>query len=446
MADFDLALRSRRALLSDGERDAVVLVRDGRIAGIASPSELSRDTRIDDVGDALLMPGLVDCHVHVNEPGRTEWEGFESATRAAAAGGITSIVDMPLNSSPVTTTAAALALKRDAARGRVNVDCGFWGGVVPGNAAELRPMAESGARGFKAFLVHSGIDDFPAAREADLRAALPILAERGVPLLAHAELELPTGAGPEGADPRLYETYLRSRPRAWENEAIRLLVRLCRETGARIHVVHLSSSDALGDLRAARAEGLPITAETCPHYLTFTAEQVPDGATEFKCAPPVREKANREALWEGLRDGTLDFVVSDHSPCTPSLKARESGDFMQAWGGISSLQVVLPALWTEARRRGFRPADVARWTSRATADFAGLGRSKGRLAVGLDADFVVWQPEREWRVEPARLHHRHKLTPYAGRTLLGVVEATYLRGRKVYDRGTLAPEPAGRLL
>jgi allantoinase len=439
----DLAIASRRIQLDAGEFDGALLIRDATIQAVVGRADVPPGLRVDDFGSLVVMAGRVDTHVHVNEPGRTDWEGFENATRAAAAGGTTTVVDMPLNSVPVTTTLEALERKREAARGRCFVDCGFWGGVVPGNAAQLEPMIEAGVCGFKAFLIDSGIEEFPAVAEPDLRAALPILAKHGVPLLVHAELALDVAR--TASSPRRYSTYLSSRPDAWERDAIELIVRLCREYRGPVHVVHLSSATALTLLRAARAEGLPITAETCPHYLVFDAESVADGATEFKCAPPIRERSNRERLWAALADGTIDLVVSDHSPCTPELKARAAGDFTSALGGIASLQLALSATWTEARARGLSPTHVARWMCEAPARQAGLDR-KGRLAVGCDADVVVWDPDAAFSVTEADLHHRHKLTPYLGRRLQGLVRATYLRGRKVYDRGSFTEPIRGELL
>jgi allantoinase len=378
--------------------------------------------------------------VHVNEPGRTEWEGFETATRAAAAGGITTIVDMPLNCIPVTTTLEALRTKLEAIAGRLRVDCGFWGGVIPGNAGELDRMIDAGVAGFKAFLVHSGIDEFPNATEQDLREAMPILARRGVPLLVHAELAEHLVDAPP-VEPQQYATYLASRPRAAEDAAIRLIIGLCRETGCRVHIVHLSSSDALEQIAAAKREGLPLTVETCPHYLALASEDVPDGCTEYKCAPPIRERDNRERLWQGLRDGVIDFVVSDHSPCTPHLKLRESGDFMRAWGGISSVQLTLPVVWTAAQVHGVGVEQIAHWMCAAPARFAGLDQRKGSIEPGKDADFVVWEPEATFTVDPARLYHRHKLTPYAGKELRGVVRETILRGETVLPEGPTNGRP-----
>jgi allantoinase len=440
----DLALRSHRVVTPDGERAGVVRVRDGRIVDVVDPASVPTGAPVEDLGESVLMPGLVDSHVHVNEPGRTEWEGFESATRAAAAGGVTTLVDMPLNSSPVTTTRDALERKRDAAAGRGLVDCAFWGGLVPGNAQSLGALLDAGACGVKAFLVHSGIDEFPAAGEAELRAALPILAERGKPLLVHAELATDM-LQPEG-DPRRYSTYLASRPPSWEREAVALLLRLCRELRAPIHVVHLSAASAARLVAEAHREGLPMTAETCPHYLALAAEEVEDGRTEFKCAPPVREGQNRDALWGALVDGTIGLVVSDHSPCPPLLKQPARGDFMAAWGGIASLQLALPVVWTEACRRGLGLGRLIGWMAEAPARLAGLAASKGRIAPGYDADLVAFDPDATFEVAGAGIHHRHKLTPYLGRTLHGVVRKTWLRGRPVFSAGCFEGVPQGTLL
>ncbi|MDQ3606425.1 MAG: allantoinase AllB, partial [Gemmatimonadota bacterium] len=355
----------------------------------------------------------------------------------------------PLNSIPATSSVANLRAKLEAAaEGRCWVDVGFWGGLVPGNSAELGPLLAAGVRGFKCFLVPSGVEEFPHVSEHDLREALPELAARGAVLLAHAELPGPLqAAGTDAsADPRSYSAYLRSRPPEAEVEAIRLLIRLCREFGARIHIVHLSAAEALPLLREARANGLPITVESCPHYLHFAAEEIPDGATQYKCAPPIRERANRERLWEALAEGLIDLVVSDHSPCPPALKALDSGDFERAWGGISSLQLGLSLVWRGARERGYPPERLAEWMSRAPARLARLEYRKGAIAVGRDADLVVWSPETDFVVEPAALHHRHKLTPYAGARLPGVVEMTFLRGEKIYDRGEFASHPSGHIL
>jgi len=448
MAGPDLVVRSRRAVLPAGVRAAAVHVAGGRIAAVAGYDEVPEGVPVFDAGEAALLPGVVDTHVHVNEPGRTEWEGFRTATRAAAAGGVTALVDMPLNSVPATTTAAALDAKREAAAGQCWVDVGFWGGVVPGNDGELAALWDAGALGFKAFLVPSGVEEFPAVGEEDLRRALPVLAALGAPLLVHAELPGPieaAAASLAGADPRAYRTWLGSRPPAAEVAAVELLIRLAREHGARVHVVHVAAAEVLPLLARARAEGLALTAETCPHYLTFTAADVPDGATEYKCAPPIREPAHREALWAALADGTLALVASDHSPSPPAMKLRERGDFREAWGGIASLQVSLSAVWTEARRHGHGLADLAEWMSRAPAVLAGLAERKGAIRAGLDADLVVFDPEAEFTVDGGRLEHRHPLTPYQGRRLAGVVRQTFLRGELVYDGGRFPPQATGEL-
>jgi allantoinase len=453
----DLVIRSRRIVQPDGVREAAVVVRGGRIAAIVHPQAAPEAIETLDVGDAFVMPGLVDTHVHVNEPGRTEWEGFATATRAAAAGGVTTLVDMPLNSIPATTTVAALAAKRAAAKAAgCRVDCGFWGGVVPGNTAELEGLAAAGVLGFKCFLVPSGVDEFESVTEEDLREAMPVLARLGLPLLAHAELPGPIAAAASalrGRDPRRYATWLASRPPAAEADAVRLLLGLCAETGCAVHIVHLAAAEALDDLRAARGRGLPVTVETCPHYLVFTAEEIEDGDTLLKCAPPIRERENRERLWEALREGVIDMLATDHSPCPPALKRLETGDLMAAWGGIASLQVALSAVWTEARQRGFAAPQLARWMSERPARLAGLAGRKGVIAPGADADLVVWDPDAEWTVLGVRLFQRHSLSPYVGRELAGVVRATFVRGVRVFARvegdaaGAVFPgDPVGETL
>ena len=452
MNSSETIIRSRRVVLPETIGPASVHIRDGVITAIGGwdgwgdgPAEIS----LIDAGDAVVMPGLVDAHVHVNEPGRTAWEGYTTATRAAAAGGVTTIVDMPLNSIPPTTTRAGFAEKLAVAQGQCWVDVAFWGGVIPGNTSELKPLLENGVRGFKCFLIHSGVDEFPHVTTENLREAMPELARLNSVLLVHAELPGPIDDAAielSGADPKDYETFLRSRPRESENQAIALMIKLCRETGARVHIVHHSSSDALPLLKTARDEGLPLTVETCPHYLTFAAEEIPDGATHYKCCPPVRERENREKLWQALADGTIDMVVSDHSPCTPDLKLRESGDFMEAWGGISTLQFGLPVLWTQASKRGFALRDITRWMSAAPAKLAGLDKFKGEIAPGYDADIVIWQPEKEFEVRTDLIHFKNKITPYTGMNLRGVVETTYVHGNKVFDTGEFAATPKGNLL
>jgi allantoinase len=437
----DLILASRQIVTPGGVRAGAVVVRGGRIVDIVSAGEIPVDGVVEDYGDLAILPGLVDPHVHVNEPGRTEWEGFVTATNAAAAGGVTTIVDMPLNSSPVTTSVGAFKEKLAAARGKLRADVAFHGGLIPGTAGQIEALIDAGVVGIKAFLVHSGIDEFPAATEADLRSAMPVLARRNVPLLAHAELE---GVAPRAG--RSYASYLASRPREWENRAVRLLIGLCREYWCPVHVVHLSSGDVLGDLRAAKAEGLPLTVETCPHYLCFHAGQIADGDTRFKCAPPIREADNRERLWGALRDGTIDLIASDHSPCRPEMKRLETGDFGAAWGGIASLQLCLSAIWSEARARGFSLADVVRWMSAAPAALTRLNGAKGAIAVGRDADLVVFDPSSQWTVSGDALFHRHKLTPYEKMEVAGIVRATYVRGRMVYGEGRLVGPPVGQTL
>lgn len=442
MPKADRVIRGRRVILPGALAPASIHLHAGRISSISAFAEVPAGIEIVEAGpDSVVMPGLVDSHVHVNEPGRTEWEGFATATRAAVAGGVTTIVDMPLNCIPATTTLAGLQEKLAAAAGKLHADVAFWGGVVPGNTSELANLWDAGVVGFKCFLVHSGVDEFPNVSESDLRAAMPELARLGAMLIVHAEMPGPIENAcclePEGDSEanRSYEAFLGSRPRAAENEAVELMIRLGRESGCRIHVVHHSSSDALGMLRAAKQSGAEITVETCPHYLHFAAEDIRQGATEFKCCPPIRERANREDLWEALRDGTIDMVVSDHSPCPPEMKLREQGDFMKAWGGISSLQLRLPVMWTEANARGFELNQVSEWLCGAPARQVGLAQRKGSISVGCDADIVIWNPDREFPVAPEMIQHRHKLTPYSGEVLRGVVEKTFLRGQMVYDGG-----------
>jgi allantoinase len=445
-------LRSSRVVLPDGIRAASIHVEDGRVVRVGPPEgEGSADY---DFGRLLVAPGIVDTHVHVNEPGRSEWEGFATATLAAAAGGVTTLVDMPLNAIPPTTTVAALEAKRSAARGRTHVDVAFWGGVVPGNARDLAGLVDAGVRGFKCFLAPSGVDEFPHVVEADLREAMPILRRRGVPLLVHAEdPKIIADCSPTIADFKApiadYQTYAATRPPIAEVSAIEMMIRLAREFGTRVHIVHVASADAVDVVARAKAAGAPITAETCPHYLTFAAEDIPDGATEFKCAPPIRESRHREALWWALAEGSLDLIASDHSPAPPSMKPR--GDFATAWGGISSLELSLAACATGLMgpHSGCTPERcatlTAQWLSAAPARLAGLER-KGRIAPGCDADFVVWDPDAEFSVDPARLHQRHPLTPYAGRRLRGVVKTTFLRGERIWDDGALMAGTRGQLL
>ncbi|UJB44678.1 allantoinase AllB [Streptomyces sp. A1-5] len=441
MSERELVLRSTRVVTPEGTRAASVTVQDGKIGAVLPHgAAVPAGVRVEDFGDDVLLPGLVDTHVHVNDPGRTEWEGFWTATRAAAAGGITTLVDMPLNSLPPTTDTANLDIKREVARSKAHIDVGFWGGAIPGNVKDLRPLHEAGVFGFKCFLSPSGVDEFPQVDQEQLAAALGEIAAFDGLLIVHAEDPGHLDAAPEAHGPK-YADFLASRPRVSENDAIAGLIDLARKLDARVHVLHLSSAEALPLIAAARADGVKITVETCPHFLTLTAEEVPDGATEFKCCPPIREAGNQDALWQGLADGTIDCIVSDHSPSTTDLKTP---DFGTAWGGISSLQLGLPAIWTAARERGHGLEDVVRWMSAAPARLVGLG-AKGAIAPGRDADFAVLAPEETFTVDPADLQHRNKITAYAGRTLHGVVRSTWLRGRKIND-GTALAEPTGELL
>jgi allantoinase len=431
---LDLVVRARRAVLPDGEAACCLGVRRGRIAVRTGYDHVPAEARVVELApDEVLLPGLVDAHVHVDEPGRTDWEGFDSATRAAARGGVTTIVDMPLNSIPPTVDVEALRAKQAAARGRVHVDVGFWGGVVPGNVAALAGLHEAGVFGFKCFTAPSGVEEFPAVDAGQLEGALAEVARLGTVLLVHAEdpQVLDEAAAPTGTSGRSFAGFLATRPAAAEDRAVERVVESARRTGGRVHVVHLASAGAVPVLAAAQSEGVPVTAETCPHYLSLDAGQVPDGATEYKCCPPIRDVCNQDGLWDALAVGTIGSVVSDHSPCPPAMKSRETGDFSTAWGGIASVQLGLPVVWTAARRRGHPLSDVVRWMASAPAERIGLGARKGSLRVGADADLCVFAPEEELTVDPSTLAHRHPLTPYAGATLRGVVRRTWLRGRSV---------------
>ena len=429
-----------------GVQPATVHVSDGIIAGVGGYDDVPRGASTIDAGDLVVLPGLVDTHVHINDPGRSDWEGFEHATRAAAAGGVTTLVDMPLNSVPPTTSVAGFEAKLLAADGRCHVDVGFWGGVVPGNADALEPLAARGALGFKCFLSPSGVDEFPHVNEADLRAALPVVARLGLPLLAHAELPARLREPGSPRDPRDYRTWLESRPAESETAAIDLLIQLAAEYGAHVHIVHLASADALSRLSAAREKGVRVTVETCPHYLSFAAEEIAKGATLFKCAPPIRERAHRERLWDGLASGRIDLIATDHSPAPAVLKHVGDGDFLRAWGGIASLQLGLSAVWTGASARLLPFDRIAAWMAAAPARLAGLARSKGAIETGLDADLVLWDPEAETAVDPSSLQHRHPITPYAGMRLRGRVRTTLVRGDVVFDDGRFADTPRGRVL
>jgi allantoinase len=433
-----------------------VVIEDGMIAGVHKASEFAAHMPVEDLGDVALLPGLVDTHVHINEPGRTEWEGFATATRAGAAGGFTTLVDMPLNCLPETTDVEALELKREAARGQCMVDYALWGGAVDGNQGQLELLALAGVPGFKCFLIYPGCDGFTSIDRVNLERALPHIARTGLPLLVHAELAGPIDAAvarlnADEADWRKYATHLASRPDEAELEAIGMLLDQCRIYRFRLHIVHLATTKALPMLAAAKREGLPVTVETCPHYLHCAAEEIPDGATLFKCAPPIRSTANRDALWQGLRDGTIDLIATDHSPCPPEMKrlevrqpGEEAGRFDEAWGGIASLSVALPLLWTDCVRRGVSLAQLVEWTSGAPARLAGLQGHVGSIEAGKHANFVAFDTAASFEVTSEILHYRHKISPYMGETLNGVVRSTWLRGERVFSAGEFHGAPRGR--
>lgn len=460
---FDIAIRSANTVTEKGVREAIVIIENGIIIDIAEQLTGSDNQKIIEAGNKVLMPGIIDSHVHINEPGRTEWEGFDTATKAAIAGGITMLIDMPLNSSPVTTTVKAFEEKLSAAKNKIHTNVGFWGGIVPGNENEIEGLTAKGVIGFKAFLTHSGIDDFPNVSEEDLRKVMPIIAKHGLPLLVHCELETkheqfiqPTYSDHTRTSLNdlkntvnansSYQNYLKSRPKEWEDNAIALMIRLCEEYNCRTHIVHLSSSNSIKQIAEAKQRGLPITVETGQHYLYFTAEEINDGQTQFKCAPPIREKANNDQLWQALKDGVIDFVATDHSPAPPYLKQLQSGDFMKAWGGIASLQFALPVLWTAAKKRNFTVPDIAKWLCEKPAELIGKQKSKGKIARGYDADLIIWDADKKFMVTENIIHHRHKITPYLNQELYGVVEQTYLAGEKVYDNDSFNKLGAGKII
>lgn len=439
---IDAAISSNRVITPDGIRKAVLLIKDGKIEDVLN--ELPEgDFPVTDVGEIVLMPGIIDPHVHINEPGRTGWEGFDTATKAALAGGITSLVEMPLNASPVTTTLKAFEEKINSAEGQIHTNCGFWGGVIPGNEKEIEPLIEKGVLGFKAFLTHSGIDEFPNVTEEDLWKVMPVIAKFGLPLLVHCELDVILSLSK--GDNRSYANYLESRPKKWEDDAIALMIRLSEEFNCRTHIVHLSSAGSIEQIAEAKQKGLPVTVETGQHYLYFNAEQIKDGQTEFKCAPPIREKENNEKLWQALKDGIIDFVATDHSPCPPEMKETGSGNFMKAWGGISSIQFALPVLWTAAKKHGCGLSDMAKWLCQNPAILPQL-KSKGKIEKGYDADLVAWNPEKKFVVTKEIIQHKHKITPYLDEELYGVVEQTWLRGEKLFDEGKFLHLNKGKIL
>jgi len=437
------ALRSKNVLTPSGIREAVIVIENGLIKEVLNYS-VEIKCEITDYGELVIMPGLIDTHVHINEPGRTEWEGFETATKSAAAGGITMLVDMPLNSSPVTTTIESFNEKAEAAKNKLYVDCGFYGGLIPGNINELKGLIESGVFGLKAFMVDSGIEDFPFVNENDLRKAFTVISVYNIPLLVHAEID----CGIEkisGQDEYSYNSFLSKRPDEWEIKAIELLIKLCREFNFHIHIVHLSSSEAIELIKDAKREGLKLTVETCPHYLIFSSDEITGNDTRYKCTPPIRNKANREKLWTAIKEGVIDFIVSDHSPCEPDLKCLEEGNFEKAWGGISGLQLGLSAVWTEAGKRGFSIEDVSRLMSRNTALFTGLENIAGKIENGFEANLTVFDPDKKFIVKEENLFHKHKTTPYSGKELIGTVEATYLHGKMIFSKGEIISSPTGEI-
>ncbi|MEP7264857.1 MAG: allantoinase AllB [Bacteroidota bacterium] len=442
---FDTIIKAKNILTPAGIREGIILIKDGVIADILPYVDSSADGIVEDAGDHLVMPGVIDPHVHLNEPGREDWEGFDTGTRAAAAGGITTVIDMPLNSTPCTTSAKNLALKIKAAQNQLHVNCGFWGGVVPGNEKQQDALLTDGAFGLKAFLTHSGIDDFPKSGLRELLHAMDVLKKYNKPLLAHCELDDNFSSSQLKENPQSYQAYLQSRPDEWELKAISMLIDLCREKKARTHVVHLSSAKALSIIEDAKSEELPLTVETAQHYIYFTAEEIRDGHTEYKCAPPIRSAANRELLLEGLRTGTIDFLATDHSPAPPALKETTSGNFEKAWGGIAGLQFALPVAWTAAKEHGFTTRHLMRWLCERPAAFLNLN-NKGSIQKGFDADIVIWNPEEKFTVKGNSILHKHKLTPYIGCNLFGVVKQTYVNGTKVYDNGNVVELNKGKIL
>jgi allantoinase len=438
-------IHSTNVLTENGLKDATLIIENGIISDIRE-GKINVDFPVEELGDLVVMPGIIDSHVHINEPGRAEWEGFETITKAAVAGGITTLVDMPLNSSPVTTTVATFQQKLDATVGKLYCNCAFWGGIVPDNINELEGLIKSGVLGIKAFLTHSGIDEFPNVTLADLRAAMPILAKYNVPLLAHAEIdEMHEGITHFEKNPSSYIAYLNSRPKEWEDNAVDLLIALCEEFKSPVHIVHLSSANNIEKIAVAKAKGLPLTVETCPQYLYFNAEDIPDATTLFKCAPPIRERENNQKLWDALKTGTIDFIVTDHSPATPELKKIESGNLKEAWGGIASIQFSLPVVWTKAKEQGFTVSEMAQLMITAVAKFIGQ-KKKGALKIGYDADIVVWNPDEQFIVKAENILYRHKISPYVGENLYGVVKQTYVGGKKVYENGNFLSLPQGNLI
>lgn len=437
-------IKSNRIITPSGIRPGYIIINDGVIEDVVEQLSSVSEVTVTDAGNAVVMAGIIDPHVHINEPGRTEWEGFDTATRAAIAGGITTVVDMPLNCTPVTTTAEAFNQKIAATKNQLHTNVGFWGGVVPGNENEIEGLIECGVLGFKAFLTHSGIDDFANVTEADLVKVMPIIARHGLPLLVHCELT--DSINRVNHNNRSYANYLASRPAFWEDDAIALMIRLCEQFNCRVHIVHVSSASSIIQIEQAKQKGLPLTAETAQHYLYFCAEEIKDGQTQFKCAPPIRNKANNNQLWKALQNGILNFVATDHSPATPDLKEITSGNFLKAWGGIASLQIALPVLWTAAKQRNIGVEHIAKWLSENPAKLIGLEHKKGRIEKGYDADLVIWNPDESFTVTEQMILHKHKITPYLGEQLYGTVHSTYLGGMVVYHANGQLQLQAGSII
>ena len=443
----DFGIFSSNVLTSNGLLESTILIKNGVISKIIKGKIFSEEFPITYLNDLVLMPGIIDSHVHINEPGRTDWEGFETITKAAIAGGITTLVDMPLNASPVTTSKNAFEVKLNSSKGKLYCNCGFWGGIVPDNIELLDELIQAGVLGIKAFLTHSGIDDFPNVNLNELKKGLKILKKYQIPLLVHAELdEHHDDLLHFENDPTNYQKYLKSRPNSWEDKAIEMAIKLCEESDTPVHIVHLSSANMLDEIRKAKAKGLKLTVETCPQYLYFSSENIPNSNTLFKCAPPIREQKNNDKLWEALKDGTIDFIVTDHSPSTPDLKEIESGNLKKAWGGISNIQFSLPIIWTEAKKRGFSLEEVSKLMSLNVAKFIGVEQSKGLIEEGYDADFVVWNPIENFIVNAENIHFKHKISPYLGENLLGVVKETFIAGKKVFENGNFVSLPIGKII
>ena len=443
----DFGIYSSKIITEIGLFDGTILIKNNIISKLVAGKFLTQDFLVEDLKDLVVMPGIIDSHVHINEPGRAEWEGFETMTKAAIAGGITTLVDMPLNSSPVTTSKAAFEVKINSSKGKLYCNCGFYGGIVPENIQLLEELIGCGVIGIKAFLTHSGIDDFPNVTQEDLRKGLSILKKYQIPLLVHAELdEIHEGTLAFEKNQTSYQHYLQSRPKKWEDDAIELAIQLCEEFDTPVHIVHLSSANKLDRIREAKSNGLKLTVETCPQYLFFCAEEIPDANTLFKCAPPIRERENNEKLWDALKDKTIDFIVTDHSPATPDLKELESGNLKNAWGGIASIQFSLPVVWTAAKKRNLNLTDISNLMSKNVANFIDLKNSKGLIKEGYDADLVIWNPDEKFEVKKEDIHYKHKISPYVGEELFGTIYQTYLGGKKVFEKGKFLSLPEGKII